>query len=166
MKAPFHGLAALLLMSLPAFAQSGPRIDAAEALAISEAAIGGQVGDHRLLRSDGTTLTLSELRGRPLVVSLIYTSCSTVCPVSTQTLKSSVAQARKALGSASFQIVTVGFDARYEIYAELQRIITTESPKIFTVQTPLYDVVWDHVQNWNLHPMGMFYMLDQVDIDR
>ncbi len=112
MKAPFHGLAALLLMSLPAFAQSGPRIDAAEALAISEAAIGGQVGDHRLLRSDGTTLTLSELRGRPLVVSLIYTSCSTVCPVSTQTLKSSVAQARKALGSASFQIVTVGFDAR------------------------------------------------------
>ena len=61
---------------------------------------------------------------------------------------------------------TVGFDARYEIYAELQRIITTESPKIFTVQTPLYDVVWDHVQNWNLHPMGMFYMLDQVDIDR
>jgi len=112
MKAPFHGLAALLLMSLPAFAQSGPRIDAAEALAISEAAIGGQVGDHRLLRSDGTTLTLSELRGRPLVVSLIYTSCSTVCPVSTQTLKASVAQARKALGTDSFRILAVGFDAR------------------------------------------------------
>jgi len=61
---------------------------------------------------------------------------------------------------------TVDFDERYEIYAELQRIITTESPKIFTVQTPLYDVYWDHVENWVTHPMGMFYFLDQVDIDR
>lgn len=61
---------------------------------------------------------------------------------------------------------TVDFDERYEIYAELQRIITTESPKVFTVQTPLYDVVWDHVENWVTHPMGMFYMLDQVDINR
>ena len=61
---------------------------------------------------------------------------------------------------------TVDVDERYEIYAELQRIITTESPKIFTVQVPLYDVVWDHVENWALHPMGMFYFLDQVDINR
>ena len=110
---PLMGLLGLLLLAAsPAAAQSGPRIDATQALATSEAAIGREVGDHRLLRADGTTLMLSELRGKPLVVSLIYTSCSTVCPVSTQTLKSSVAQARKALGSASFQIVTVGFDAR------------------------------------------------------
>jgi protein SCO1/2 len=99
-------------MALPAFAQGGPRIDATRALAISEAAIGGEVGDHRLLRPDGTTLMLSEFRGKPLVVSLIYTSCSTVCPVSTETLKSAVAQARKALGPAAFTILTVGFDAR------------------------------------------------------
>ena len=112
MKAPFLGLAALLLMALPAFAQSGPRIDATQALAVSEAAIGREVGDHRLLRTDGSTLTLAELKGKPLVVSLIYTSCSTVCPVTTQTLKSSIAQARKALGADAFRILTVGFDAR------------------------------------------------------
>jgi peptide/nickel transport system substrate-binding protein len=59
---------------------------------------------------------------------------------------------------------TIDPEARYEIFAELQRIITTDSPKIFTVQVPLYDVVWDHVENWVTHPMGMMYFLDQVDI--
>jgi peptide/nickel transport system substrate-binding protein len=61
---------------------------------------------------------------------------------------------------------TIDPEERYEIYAELQRIITTDSPKIFTVQVPLYDVYWDHVENWTTHPMGMFYFLDQVDINR
>ncbi len=61
---------------------------------------------------------------------------------------------------------TVDFDERYEIYAEIQRIVTAESPKIFTVQTPLYHVFWDHVENWVTHPMGMYYHLDQVDIQR
>lgn len=118
MKAPFLGPAGLLLAGLlfagttPVLAQGGPRIDAIRALAVSEAAIGREIGDHRLLRADGGTLMLSELRGKPLVVSLIYTSCSTVCPVSTQTLKKSVAQARKALGADSFHVLTVGFDAR------------------------------------------------------
>lgn len=113
MKAFLMGLLGLLLATAPqAAAQPGPRIDAAQALEISEAAIGRQTGDHRLLRSDGSTLTLSQLAGRPVVVSLIYTSCSTVCPVTTQTLKTSVAQARKSLGHDAFQIVTIGFDAR------------------------------------------------------
>ena len=117
MKAPFHALsavfAAVFLLAAPAaFAQGGPRIDAAQALAASEAAIGRELGDHRLLRGDGTTLMLSELKGRPLVISLIYTSCSTVCPVSTETLKGAVAQARKTFGPAAFTILTVGFDAR------------------------------------------------------
>ena len=107
------GLAVLLFACLLAAAPSqAARIDATQALEKSEAAIGGATGDHRLLRSDGSPLRLSDLRGRPLVVSLIYTSCSSVCPVGTQTLKSSVAQARKALGDTSFQVLTLGFDAR------------------------------------------------------
>ena len=62
--------------------------------------------------------------------------------------------------------VTIDPAARYEIFAELQRIITTDSPKLFTVQVPLYDVYWGHVQNWVTHPMGMYYFLDQVDLSR
>lgn len=106
-------LAGLLLAGiLPNSPAGAARIDVTQALEASEAAIGAATGDHRLIRSDGTALSLSELKGRPLVVSLVYTSCSTVCPVGTQTLKSSVAQARKSLGDGSFQVLTLGFDAR------------------------------------------------------
>lgn len=138
MKLSAMGLLGLFLAAtVPAAAQSGPRIDAAEALAISEAAIGRQTGDHRLLRSDGSTLTLSQLRGQPLVISLIYTSCATVCPVSTQTLKSSVAQARRTVGADTFRILTVGFDARNDTPRRLTAFARDHSID----GDPLWDVV-------------------------
>jgi protein SCO1/2 len=137
MKAPLLGLAALLLAVLPALAQSGPRIDAVAAMEASEAAIGTMVGDHRLLRADGATLTMAEFRGQPLVVSLIYTSCATVCPVTTQTLKRAVAEARKALGAESFRILTVGFDAR----GDTPRRMTAFARDNAIAGDPLWDVV-------------------------
>lgn len=106
------GAAGLLVACLSAHPVSAAGIDPAEALARSEAAIGNATGDHRLLQSDGSMLALSDLKGRPLVLSLIYTSCSTVCPAGTETLKVSVAKARRALGGESFQVLTLGFDAR------------------------------------------------------
>src|SRR5690606_32918681 len=89
------GMVPLLLAALWAGSPaSAARIDPEAAFERSGAAIGRLTSDHRLFRSDATPFNLSVLRGRPLVVSLVYTSCSTVCPVGTQTLKSSVAQAR------------------------------------------------------------------------
>lgn len=93
---------------------SGPRLDATEAMARSEAVIGRMVRDQTLTRPDGTFFRLSTLRGRPLVVSLVYTSCSDVCPTTTQTLRSAVARARKALGEDSFEVLTIGFDTRHD----------------------------------------------------
>lgn len=104
--------AALLAACLSAYPVSAAGLDPAEALARSEAAIGAATGDHRLLQPDGSTLMLSQLRGRPLVLSIVYTSCSTVCPTGTETLKKSVAAARRALGADAFQVLTLGFDAR------------------------------------------------------
>ena len=115
------GLAVLLLavfgLSSPA---SAHRIDPEAALEKSGAAIGRMTSDHRLVRSDATSFNLSELRGRPLVVSLVYTSCSAVCPIGTETLKRSVGQARLILGSASFQVLTLGFDARNDTPRRLE----------------------------------------------
>lgn len=106
-------IAGLLLACLwTAPGAAGPRLDATAALEKSEAAIGRTVGDHRLVRPDGAAFTLSELRGRPLVVSLVYSSCSSVCPITTQNLKSAVAMARSSLGGAAFSVLTLGFDAR------------------------------------------------------
>lgn len=110
-------LAAWLAAAAPLAA--GPRLEAAAALERSEAAIGRQVGAHRLSAADGTAFGLAELRGRPLVVSLVYTSCSSVCPATTQNLKRAVARARAALGENSFAVLTVGFDARNDTPARL-----------------------------------------------
>lgn len=58
------GVAGLLLACLAAEPlPAAARVNPAEALERSEAAIGNATGDHRLLLSDGRTLTLSELKG-------------------------------------------------------------------------------------------------------
>lgn len=110
--APMRLACALLACLWVAAPAGAARIDPVQALERSQAAIGAATGDHRLIRSDGTPLALSALKGRPLVISLVYTSCSTVCPVGTDALKSAVAQAREMLGPASFEVLTLGFDAR------------------------------------------------------
>jgi protein SCO1/2 len=46
------------------------------------------------------------------VLSLVFTSCSSVCPVTTDHLRESVLKARAALGPESFAVLTFGFDAR------------------------------------------------------
>jgi protein SCO1/2 len=80
------------------------------ALVHSQSAIGRQVETTGLVRSDGSSFDLAELRGKPVVVSLIYTSCHHVCPVITQHLADAVDAGRDALGEQSFSVVTVGFD--------------------------------------------------------
>jgi protein SCO1 len=106
-------IAGLLLACLwTASVFAGPRLDTTAALEKSEAAIGRTTGDHRLVKSDGSPFSLLELRGRPLVISLVYSSCSSVCPITTQKLKAAVTLARNALGGDAFSVLTVGFDAR------------------------------------------------------
>jgi len=85
-------------------------LDEAKALAISQAAIGREVGDYSFRDTKGHRVKLSDFRGKPLVISLIYSSCADVCPVITSTLESVDETARDALGDDSYNIVTIGFD--------------------------------------------------------
>ncbi|MEE9157724.1 MAG: SCO family protein [Gammaproteobacteria bacterium] len=106
----------------------GSDFDEATALQISQGAIGRDVGDHRLLDVAGEPRHLDEFHGRPLVISLIYTSCSHTCPVLTQNLAGVVKVAQEALGEDSFNVVSIGFDApvdtpeRMRVYAHEQGI--------------------------------------------
>jgi len=93
-------------------AQTGRPNDPAQALEQSQAAIGRTLGGYTLLDGDGRPLRLESLRGRPVVLSFIYTSCYYVCSGLTVHLRDVVDVARDALGEASFSVVTVGFDAR------------------------------------------------------
>ncbi len=86
-------------------------LDRDQVLRVSEAALGRQVpGDYRLADTNGGTMSLAGLRGAPVVVSFVYTSCYHTCPMVTEYLAEVVAMARKALGGDSFRVLTIGFD--------------------------------------------------------
>lgn len=90
---------------------AAPRqFDNASALKYSQAAIGRTIGDYVLTDRESREVRLSRYHGRPLVVSLIYTSCYHICPTTTRHLASVVKKARDALGRDSFNVVTIGFD--------------------------------------------------------
>jgi protein SCO1/2 len=93
-------------------AGEGPtsKFDQKAALAISQGVIGKSLGDYTLTAADGRNLRMSEFRGKPLVISLIYTSCYHICPTTTQHLAKVVRTARAALGPDSFSVLTIGFD--------------------------------------------------------
>jgi protein SCO1/2 len=84
--------------------------DEKQALARSQAVLGHAVGDYTFLDGNGKSVALSSLRGKPVVISLIYTSCYHVCPTVTANLAKVVRIARDALGDNSFSILTIGFD--------------------------------------------------------
>lgn len=92
-------------------ASAREKLDAEIAYDASQAAIGNQTGNHVLVDQNGKALALADLRGRPLVVSLVFTSCATVCPITTDHLRKQVTAARKAIGDGSFAVLTFGFDA-------------------------------------------------------
>lgn len=101
----------MLFASPPAAAQQDMP-DTEAALARSQAAIGTRIGGHAFQDRAGLPVTLGDYRGKPLVVSMIYTSCYRTCPAITTTLSQAVEQAQAALGSAAFNVVTIGFDTR------------------------------------------------------
>ncbi|RLQ21350.1 SCO family protein [Seongchinamella sediminis] len=92
-----------------------------EALAYSQAAIGNTVSGIELLAADGSPVQLEDYRGKPLVVSLIFTSCHHICPTTTRNLDEVVSKARDALDDDSFNVVTVGFDTANDSPARMRQ---------------------------------------------
>jgi len=88
---------------------AAPNFDEKEALRISQAAIGNQLGDYTFLDRSGRTVRLSDYRGKPLVISMIYTHCPIICATTTRSL-SAIRLSQDALGADSFGVLTVGFD--------------------------------------------------------
>lgn len=87
-------------------------IDKQAALKASRAVVGDKLalGDYTLRDRDGNRISLSRFEGKPLVISLIYTSCYHICPMTTKNLAEAVDQARGHLGEDAFRVVTIGFD--------------------------------------------------------
>ena len=107
----YTGTIFLTLVALSAF---GAEYDRSAALDISQGAIGRQLDNHTLRDTQGQPFAISELRGKPLVVSMIYTSCHHICPTITRNLRAKVEVAQEALGEDAFNVVTIGFDWRVD----------------------------------------------------
>jgi protein SCO1/2 len=106
-------LLSLMTATAAPYAQAGDgdeAYDADSALATSQAAIGRSLGDLMFLDRQGREVKLSDYQGRPLLISMIFTSCHHVCPAITRHLATAVEAAREAMGEDSFQVLTVGFD--------------------------------------------------------
>ena len=98
-----------------------PAFDEKHALTTSQGVLGKSPRDATLARADGTKVRLEDYRGKPLVVSFVYTSCYHICPTTTQHLAKIVRTARAALGTDSFRVVTVGFDTPKDTPAAMAR---------------------------------------------
>ena len=106
--------AAGLMLALPAMASSSNTtdlgLDREAALRTSQAAIGRKVGDHILLNREGVPTSLASYRGKPLLVSFIYTGCFQVCPTTTRSLQEAVEGLLKSVGPNQFNVVRIGFN--------------------------------------------------------
>ncbi|MDH5572010.1 MAG: SCO family protein [Gammaproteobacteria bacterium] len=82
------------------------------ALQASQDAIGQTLSDFRFTNEHSQALSMADFRGKPLVISMIYTSCYKICPMTVRHLSSVVEKARAAIGSDSFSVAIIGFDTQ------------------------------------------------------
>ena len=105
-----------------------------EALRISQAAIGRELEALTLRDRQGKAVKLSDYRGQPLIISLVYTSCYHICPTTTRHLAKVVRNARQALGERSFRVLTIGFDTPKD---------SPEAMRVFARQQDVADAGWE-----------------------
>lgn len=89
---------------------AAPALEQGEAWRASQAAIGRVLGDHALLDRQGRPQRLASYRGKPLLVSFIYTGCFQICPTSTRSLGDSLQALYDAFGAEHFNVVSIGFN--------------------------------------------------------
>lgn len=104
------------------------------ALRMSQAAIGSKVSDFTLLDREGRPVRLSSYRGKPLLVSFIYTACFQVCPLTTRSLQSAVEAGRDVFGTNQYNIVSIGFN---------QPADTPQALKAFALQHRINQPNWE-----------------------
>jgi len=94
--------------------------DEKELLRISQSAIGNQLGDYTFVNQSGRVVRLSDFRGKPLVIDMIYTHCPIVCATKTRNLEV-LKLSQEALGVDSFSVLTIGFDTDNDTPEEMDK---------------------------------------------
>jgi protein SCO1/2 len=64
--------------------------------------------------SRGRQVALAGFRGKPLLVTLVYTGCTDICPALIEALYPAIKEAQRTFGADRFAVLTVGFDVRQD----------------------------------------------------
>jgi protein SCO1 len=111
-----------------------PGLDQKTAIQASQAALGQSVGDYTLLDREGRPVRLASYRGKPLLVSFIYTGCFEVCPTTTRSLEEAVRALQARFGTNQFNVVSIGFN---------QPADSPQALKAFAAQHRISQPNWD-----------------------
>ncbi|SBT06286.1 Electron transport protein SCO1/SenC [Candidatus Accumulibacter aalborgensis] len=95
-------------------------LDEKAAFTLSQSAIGKPVGDFVLLDREGRPVDLARYRGKPLLVSFIYTACFQVCPTTTRNLQKAVQNTVGMIGAERFNVISIGFNQPFDSPAALR----------------------------------------------
>ena len=95
---PLHAVGVTYLSAEKPIKEVKPGYDYDVALKTSQSAIGQQLANHAFINANGEQVTLEDFRGKPLVLSMVYTSCYQICPMTTRHLSKVVEKARDAMG--------------------------------------------------------------------
>lgn len=107
-------LALGIAFATPTRAGGVPRLDETAALRASQAVIGTTPPDFTLLDRRERPVRLADYRGKPLLVSFIYTGCFTICPTQTRTLHEAVKGLDRMLGPDKFNVLSIGFNQPFD----------------------------------------------------
>jgi protein SCO1 len=95
-------------------------LDERSALRAGDAVLGTLVPEYTLLDRQGRPVRLSSYRGKPLLVSFIYTGCFQVCPASTRALHEAVKGLDKLLAPNQFNVISIGFNQPFDSPAAMR----------------------------------------------
>jgi protein SCO1 len=110
----------LAVLLAPALAEAPPVLDERSALQAGDAAVGRLVPEVTLLDRQGRPVRLSSYRGKPLLVSFIYTGCFQICPASTRALHEAVKGLDKLLAPNQFNVISIGFNQPFDSPAAMR----------------------------------------------
>lgn len=117
----------------PASNQTITTLDEKAALTVSQAAIGKDVKDYALLTRAGEPVRLADFRGKPLLVSFMYTGCFQVCPTITKNLQKAIEGLVNRVGPDKFTVISIGFNQPFD---------SPQAMKSFALQNGI------HLPNW------------------
>ncbi len=150
---------------------STPGLDANDAWRSSQAALGRTIADYTLLDRRGQPVRLAGYRGKPLLVSFIYTGCFQICPANTRALHETVRALQQRFGTQRFNVVSIGFNQPVDTplamkaFASQQRIDSPDWEFLSPHPAIVERLTADFGFRWRETPAGFDHVLQLSVLD-